>query len=44
MPGIVVTTNQQSIGSAIDDIALIAECMSEEEIGNQVVVFLPFRG
>ena len=44
VPGLLVTTNEQSIGSAIDDILLIAECMSEEEIRDQVVVFLPFRG
>jgi hypothetical protein len=29
---------------AIDDILTIAEYMSEDEIKNQVVVFLPFRG
>jgi hypothetical protein len=39
-----VTTNKQSIGSAIDDILLIAEFVSEEKIRDQVVVFLPFRG
>jgi hypothetical protein len=44
VPGLIVTTNHQSIGEAIDDILLIAECMSEEEIKEQVVVFLPFRG
>lgn len=44
MPGIIVTTNEQSVGSAINDILLIAEYMPEEEIGDQVVVFLPFRG
>ncbi|HYV36580.1 MAG TPA: DUF5615 family PIN-like protein [Gemmataceae bacterium] len=44
MPGIIATTNEQSIGSAIDDILLIAEYMPEEEIRNQVVIFLPFRG
>lgn len=44
VPGLIVTTNEQSIGSAIDDIVLIAEYMSEEEIRDQVVVFLPFRG
>jgi hypothetical protein len=44
VPGIIATTNEQSIGSAIDDIVLIAEYMPEGEIGNQVVVFLPFRG
>jgi hypothetical protein len=44
VPGLIATTNDQSIGSAIDDILLIVEYMPEEEIGNQVVVFLPFRG
>jgi hypothetical protein len=36
--------DEQSIGSAIDDILLIAEYMPEEEVRDQVVVFLPFRG
>lgn len=44
VPGLIVTTNEQSIGSAIDDILLIAEYMPEEEMRDQVVVFLPFRG
>lgn len=44
VPGLIATTNEQSIGSTIDDILLIAEYMPEEEIGGQVVVFLPFRG
>jgi predicted nuclease of predicted toxin-antitoxin system len=39
--GVIVTTNEQSIGSAIDEILLIAECMTEDEIRDQVVVFLP---
>jgi len=43
-PGLIATTNQQSIGSAIDDILLIMEYMPAEEIREQVVVFLPFRG
>jgi hypothetical protein len=43
-PGLIVSTNSQSIGSAIDDVLLIAEFMSESEIQDQVVVFLPFRG
>lgn len=30
--------------SAVADILLIAEYMPEEEIRDQVVVFLPFRG
>jgi hypothetical protein len=40
--GLIATTNEQSIGSAIDDILLVAEYMSEEEIRSQVVVYLPF--
>lgn len=44
MPGIIATTVEQSISSAIDDILLIAECMHEPEIRDQMVVFLPFRG
>ena len=44
VPGVIATTNEQAIGSAIDDILLIAEYMPEEEIREQVVVFLPFRG
>lgn len=44
MPGLILTTNEQSIGSALDDILLIVEYMPQEEIRNQVVVFLPFRG
>ena len=43
-PGVIATTNEQSIGWAIDDILLIAEFMPPEEIRVQVVVFLPFRG
>jgi hypothetical protein len=39
--GLIATTNAQSTGSAINDILLIAECMSETEIRDQVVVFLP---
>ncbi len=42
--GLIVTTNEQSIGLAIDDILLVAEYMPEEEIRDQVVVFLPFGG
>ena len=42
--GLIATTNEQSIGSAIDDILLVAECMSEAEIRDQIVVFLPYRG
>jgi predicted nuclease of predicted toxin-antitoxin system len=43
VPGVLATTNNQSIGSAIDDILTIAMYMSEDELSNQVVVFLPYR-
>ncbi len=42
--GLIATTNKQSIGSAIDDILVIAEYMPADEIRDQVVVFLPLRG
>jgi hypothetical protein len=42
VPGVIATTNEQSIGSTIDDILLLTESMPEEEIRDQVVVFLPF--
>ena len=44
VPGLIVTTNEQSIGSAIDDISVIVEYMPEEEVRDQIVVYLPFRG
>ena len=40
VPGIVATTNAQSVGGAIEDILIIAELMSEEEMRSQLVVFL----
>jgi hypothetical protein len=43
MPGLIATTNEQAIGSTIDDILVVAECMLEEEIRDQVVVYLPLR-
>ena len=39
--GLIVTTLQQSIGRTIDDVFLIAVCMTEPEIRDQVVVYLP---
>jgi hypothetical protein len=44
MPGLIVTSNEQSIGSAIADILLLVNCMTEEEFKEQMVVFRPFRG
>ena len=43
MPGIIVTTNDQSIGQAIEDILIVAECMPAEEIRERVVVYLPLH-
>jgi hypothetical protein len=43
MPGLIATTTAQSIGSTIDDILLIVECMSEQELQNQIVIYLPYR-
>lgn len=44
VPGVIATTNEQVIGAAINDILVIAEYMPEDELREQVVVFLPFRG
>ena len=43
VPGLIATSNEQSIGSAIDDILVVAECMSERELRDQIVVFLPLQ-
>ncbi len=42
-PGLIVTTQKQPIGLAIQDILLIAEYMSPEEIMDKAVVILPLR-
>jgi predicted nuclease of predicted toxin-antitoxin system len=38
LPGVILTTNEQAIGAAIEHILMIAECMSEEEIRDQVLL------
>lgn len=43
LPGLIATTNAQSIGSTINDVLLISENMSEEEVRDQAVIYLPFR-
>jgi hypothetical protein len=43
VPGLFATTNEQSVGSAIDEILPIAESMPEEELRDQVIVYLPLR-
>ena len=43
VPGVIATTNDQAIGSASDDNLLIAQYMPDEEIRDQVVLFLPFK-
>jgi predicted nuclease of predicted toxin-antitoxin system len=40
LPGLIVASKKQVIGRAIEDILIIAECMSEDEI-RDYVVFLP---
>ena len=40
LPGLIVASKKQAIGKAIEDILIIADCMSEEEIRDQVM-FLP---
>ena len=42
LPGLIATTYKQSIGSAIENLILIAECLSEDEIRGQIM-FLPYR-
>ena len=44
VPGIIATTNEQSIGATINDILLVAQSLSEGEIRDRVVVFLPLQG
>jgi hypothetical protein len=44
VPGLIATTNKQSIGAEIADILFIAEYMPEEDVRDQIVLFLPFRG
>lgn len=41
MPGLIVTTNEESIGATINDIEIIAECISAEEFSRRLVIFLP---
>jgi hypothetical protein len=43
MLGVIATSNEQSIGAAINDILLIAECLPEADLRDRVI-FLPYRG
>ena len=42
LPGLIVTNNDQSIGSAIEDLVMIAAAMLPDEMRSQAIVFLPF--
>lgn len=42
-PGLIATTNDQSIGNTLDDILLICKCLSEKEMQSQAAIFLPLR-
>ena len=41
--GLIAITGDQSIGGAIDDISLIVECLTEAEVREQLVIYLPLR-
>jgi hypothetical protein len=43
LPGLLVTTNEQSVGSSIDDLLLITEHMSADEVRERVAIYLPLR-
>jgi hypothetical protein len=43
MPGLIVTTTAQAIGAAIDEILLIAECLTEEECRLRAILYLPLK-
>lgn len=40
-PGLILTTTNQSIRAAIEDILLIAEFMPHEEIQDRQILYLP---
>ena len=39
--GLIATTVEQSIGGAIDDLSLIVECLTSQEMRELQVIFLP---
>jgi hypothetical protein len=41
LPGLIVATKRQSVGAAIEDIMITVGCLSEEEMRDRVIVFLP---
>jgi hypothetical protein len=41
MPGVIVTNNAQSIGESIEHILTIAHCMTEDELRDEGIIFLP---
>ena len=41
MPGLISTTNEQTIGSTIDDISTIVQSLTAEGMAAQVVHYLP---
>jgi hypothetical protein len=44
VPGLIVTTLTQPVGAAIEDLVLIAEYFPPEDVRDQIVIYLPFRG
>jgi hypothetical protein len=41
MPGVLALRPNATIGGAIDDILLVAQCYSEEEMRDQQIVYIP---
>jgi hypothetical protein len=41
LPGLIITSIEQSIGKTIEDILLLVECMTDEEMRDRIVVYLP---
>jgi hypothetical protein len=41
VPGLIVTSGDQPIGAAADDLAMIAECLTAYEARDRVVIYLP---
>jgi hypothetical protein len=41
MAGLLALRNRATIGQAIDDILLVAQCYSEEDMSNNPVVYIP---
>jgi hypothetical protein len=43
VPGLIVTTRRQGISDAANDIALVAEYLSSDEVRSLLVLYLPYK-